>query len=83
MLTFHQNTAVCDIVPTSFVSKNGKTCLCSELFFIDGSSMKYFDFGELARHYQRFVLHKWSKPPFSWEELDKTEKEEKVNGTDE
>ena len=83
MLTFHQNTAVCDIQSTPFVSKKGKNCLCSELFFIDGSSMKYYDFGELARQYQFFVKKRMSKPSITWKELDKSEKEEKVNGTDE
>lgn len=77
MLTFHQNTAVCDIQSTPFVTKKGKPCACSELFFIDGSSMKYYDFGKLARQYQQFVFNHRSKPSITWEELDKSEKEEK------
>lgn len=83
MLTFHQNTAVCDIQSTPFVTKKGKSCVLSELFFIDGSSMKYYDFGKLARQYQQFVFNHRSKPAIIWEELNKSEKEEKVNGTDE
>ena len=62
MLSFHQNTAVCDIVTTSFVTKNGKNCLCSELVFIDGSSMRYYDFGALARQYQFFVKGRMTNP---------------------
>lgn len=83
MLTFHQNTAVCDIQAVSFVTKKGKPCVRSELFFIDGSSMKYYDFGKLARLYQQFVFNHRSKPSIAWEELDKSEKEENVNGIDE
>lgn len=82
MLTFHQDTAICDIVTTSFVTKKGKNCLCSELFFIDGSSMKYYDFGELARQYQFFVA-KHRKLPLSMRLSENSEKEEKVNGLDE
>lgn len=55
MLTLKQNTAICDISATSFTTKKGKKCLCSELFFIDGRSIKHYDFGELARRYQAFV----------------------------
>ena len=83
MLTFHQNTAICDIKSTPFVTKKGKPCVFSELFFIDGSSMKYYDFGKLARQYQQFVFNHRSKPSITWKELDKSEKEEKVNGVDE
>lgn len=84
MITFHQNTAVCDIQSTPFVTKNRKRkCLCSELFFIDGSSMKYYDFGKLARQYQQFVFNHQSKPPITWKELYKSTKEEYVNGIDE
>ena len=83
MITFHQNTAVCDIQSTSFVTKKGKNCVCSELFFIDGSSMKYYDFGELARQYQFFVKKRMTKPPITWVELDKFIKEENLNGVDE
>ena len=79
MLTFHQNTAVCDIQSTPFVTKKGKNCAFSELFFIDGSSMKYYDFGKLARQYQQFVFNHRSKPSISWEELDKSKKEEHAN----
>lgn len=83
MLTFHQDTAICDIQSTPFVTKKGKPCFFSELFFIDGSSMKYYDFGKLARLYQKFVLNHRSNPSITWEEFDKSEKEEKVNGIDE
>lgn len=76
MLTFHQNTAVCDIVLTPFVTKKGNNCLCSELFFIDGSSMKYYDFGRLARQYQSFVKNRMLKPSILWTDLDKFKKEE-------
>jgi hypothetical protein len=83
MLTFHQNTAVCDIVSTQFVTKKGKPCACSELFFIDGTSLKYYDFGKLARQYQQFVFNHRSKSPIIRVELDKIKKEEYVNGIDE
>ena len=83
MLTFHQNTAVCDIQSTPFVTKKGKPCVFSELFFIDGSSMKYYDFGKLARRYQQFVFNHSSKPPITWVELYKPNKEEPVDGIDE
>lgn len=82
MLTFHQDTAICNITTTSFVTKNGKNCLCSELFFIDGTSMKYYDFGKLARLYQCFV-QKNRKLPLSMRLSENSEMEEKVNGTDE
>ena len=83
MLTFHQNTAVCDIQLVRFISKKGKPCARSDLFFIDGTFMPYYDFGKLARQYERFVSNYRSKPPITCEELDKTYKEEEVNGTDE
>lgn len=83
MLTFHQNTAVCDIQLTPFVTKKGKSSVCSALIFIDGSSMKYYDFGKLARQYQQFVFNHQTKPPITWVELDKFLKEENVNGIDE
>lgn len=83
MLTFHQNTAVCDIQSSPFVTKTGKSCVRSELIFIDGSSMKYYDFGKLARQYQQFVSYHRSKPPITWVELDKFIKEENTNGIDE
>lgn len=62
MLTLKQNTAICDITATHFVTKKGKDCVCSELFFIDGCSMKYYDFGELARQYQFFVKKRMANP---------------------
>ena len=83
MLTFHKNISVVDIQPTPFVTKKGKPCVFSELFFIGGRSMKYYDFGKLARQYQRFVLNYRSKPPITWTELYKPNKEEPVDGIDE
>ena len=62
MLTLNQNTAICDITFTRFVTKNGKKCACSELFFIDGCSIKHYDFGKLALQYQFFVNKRIHKP---------------------